>query len=161
MPTPVRRVSGGFRSRRAFRVCSKTCRRTRVRSSASSTSSTGVSKSPGTPRFEPRLVDQFLDECKLPRDFFKGARALDAGCGSGRWSYALAELGAELVAFDLTSGGIEMAQQNLGDRDNVSICQANIFQPPFEEQAFDFAMSWGVLHHTPDTHAAFKSLVRS
>lgn len=110
-------------------------------------------------QFEPRLVDQFLDECKLPRDFFKAARALDAGCGSGRWSYALAELGAELVAFDLTSGGIEMAQQNLGDRDNVSICQANVFQPPFEEQAFDFAMSWGVLHHTPDTHAAFKSLV--
>jgi ubiquinone/menaquinone biosynthesis C-methylase UbiE len=110
-------------------------------------------------RFEPRLVEQFLEECRLPRDFFNGAGALDAGCGSGRWSYALSELGADVVAFDLTSGGIEVAQQHLGDRDNVTICQANVFQPPFEDKSFDFVMSWGVLHHTPDTHAAFRKLV--
>lgn len=110
-------------------------------------------------RFEPRLVEQFLGECQLPREFFAGKRALDAGCGSGRWSYALAELGADLVAFDLTSGGIESAHANLGDRGNVTICQANIFEPPFEDESFDFVMSWGVLHHTPDTRKAFERLV--
>jgi 2-polyprenyl-3-methyl-5-hydroxy-6-metoxy-1,4-benzoquinol methylase len=110
-------------------------------------------------RFEPRLVEQFLDECRLPGEFFSGARALDAGCGSGRWSYALSELGADVVAFDLTSGGIEAAHDNLGDRENVSVCQANVFQPPFAAESFDFVMSWGVLHHTPDTRAAFERLV--
>ena len=111
-------------------------------------------------RFEPRLVEQFLGECRLPREFFAGKRALDAGCGSGRCSYALAELGADLVAFDLTSGGIESAHANLGDRENVTICQANIFQPPFEDESFDFVMSWGVAsHHTPDTRKAFERLV--
>jgi 2-polyprenyl-3-methyl-5-hydroxy-6-metoxy-1,4-benzoquinol methylase len=110
-------------------------------------------------RFEPRLVEQFLDDCKLPAEAFKGRRALDAGCGSGRWSYALAELGTELVAFDLTEGGIEAASEQLSDRPNVSLCQANIFQPPLAPESFDFAMSWGVLHHTPDTRAAFRQLV--
>jgi 2-polyprenyl-3-methyl-5-hydroxy-6-metoxy-1,4-benzoquinol methylase len=110
-------------------------------------------------RFEPRLVEQFLDECRLPREFFPGVRALDAGCGSGRWTYALAQLGAEVVAFDLTSGGVEAAHENLGDRDGVAICQANVFEPPFAEESFDFVMSWGVLHHTPDTRAAFERLV--
>jgi 2-polyprenyl-3-methyl-5-hydroxy-6-metoxy-1,4-benzoquinol methylase len=110
-------------------------------------------------RFEPRLVEQFLDQCGLPREFFPGLRALDAGCGSGRWSYALAELGADVVAFDLTEGGIEVASEHLGSRENVSVCQANVFQPPFAPSSFDFVVSWGVLHHTPDTRAAFRELV--
>src|SRR4051794_36874263 len=41
-------------------------------------------------RFEPRLVDLFLEDVELPAEFFRGKRALDAGCGSGRWTYALA-----------------------------------------------------------------------
>ena len=110
-------------------------------------------------RFEPRLVEQYLADCQLPREFFQGRRALDAGCGSGRWSYALAELGTDLIAFDLTEGGIEAASEQLSERDNVTICQANIFRPPLKPESFDFVMSWGVLHHTPDTHAAFSQLV--
>ena len=46
-------------------------------------------------------------------------------------------------------GGIEACPADLGDADNVTICQANIFQPPFQNESFDFVMSWGVLHHTP------------
>jgi 2-polyprenyl-3-methyl-5-hydroxy-6-metoxy-1,4-benzoquinol methylase len=110
-------------------------------------------------RLEPRLVEQFLEDCELSREFFQGIRALDAGCGSGRWTYALAELGANVVAFDLTSGGIEAVYENLGRRENVTVCQANLFEPPFAEESFDFVMSWGVLHHTPDTRAAFERLV--
>ncbi len=59
-------------------------------------------------QFHPRLINQFLLECGLPREFFAGKRALDAGCGSGRWTYALAELGAEVTAVDLTAGGPEV-----------------------------------------------------
>ena len=111
-------------------------------------------------RFEPRLVDAFLAECQLPADFFKGKTALDVGCGSGRWSYALAELGADVTGCDLTSGGLEMAHQELGDRSDARFLQADIFALPFKDQSFDFVMSWGVLHHTPDTRAAFGRVAR-
>jgi SAM-dependent methyltransferase len=110
-------------------------------------------------RFDPRLVDQFLRECGLPADFFAGKRAFDAGCGSGRWTYALAELGADVVGCDLTSGGLESAHANLGKRDNVILYQADLFRLPFWPESFDFVMSWGVLHHTPDTRTAFHQLV--
>jgi ubiquinone/menaquinone biosynthesis C-methylase UbiE len=110
-------------------------------------------------RFDPRLVDQFLRECGLSADFFAGKRALDAGCGSGRWTYALAELGADVIGCDLTSGGLESAHANLGNRDNVTLYQADLFRLPFSPESFDFVMSWGVLHHTPDTRAAFNQLV--
>jgi SAM-dependent methyltransferase len=110
-------------------------------------------------RFSPDLVDQFLADCRLPADFFPGRAALDAGCGSGRWSYALSELEAKLTACDLTLGGLEAVKAELGDRPTISLCQANIFALPFRAEAFDFVMSWGVLHHTPDTRAAFDRLV--
>jgi SAM-dependent methyltransferase len=110
-------------------------------------------------RFSPTLVDEFLADNELPRESFTGVRALDAGCGSGRWTYALAELGAEVLGCDLTEGGLESAQAELGDRDNVTLAQTDIFNLPFRPESFDFVMSWGVLHHTPDTRAAFEQLV--
>ena len=105
--------------------------------------------------FGPQLVDQFLANVDLPAEFFRGRRCADIGCGSGRWTYALAELGAEVVAVDLTSGGVESVHEELGDRPNVTIAQADIFALPFPPESFDFVMSWGVLHHTPSTRQAF------
>jgi 2-polyprenyl-3-methyl-5-hydroxy-6-metoxy-1,4-benzoquinol methylase len=110
-------------------------------------------------RFGPQLLEQFLDDCQLPAGFFRGLSVLDAGCGSGRWTYALAELGADVTAFDLTTGGVEVTYAQLGTRTNVTVCQADIFSLPFPSQSFDFVMSWGVLHHTPDTRVAFDHLV--
>lgn len=109
--------------------------------------------------FGPQLVDQFLARVDLPASFFAGKRCIDIGCGSGRWSYALAELGADLTSVDLTSGGIEALHAEIGDRPNVAIAQANIFELPFEAESFDFVMSWGVLHHTPSTKQAFDRIV--
>jgi 2-polyprenyl-3-methyl-5-hydroxy-6-metoxy-1,4-benzoquinol methylase len=109
--------------------------------------------------FGPQLVDQFLERVNLPASFFEGKRCVDIGCGSGRWSYALAELGADVTSVDLTSGGIEMLYAEIGHRPNVSVAQANIFELPFEPESFDFVMSWGVLHHTQSTKQAFDRIV--
>jgi 2-polyprenyl-3-methyl-5-hydroxy-6-metoxy-1,4-benzoquinol methylase len=110
-------------------------------------------------RFEPRLVELFLEDSELSAEFFRGKRALDAGCGSGRWTYALAHLGADVAAFDLTDGGLEAAHGELATNGSGPLlCQANIFRPPFRPASFDFVMSWGVMHHTPDTKRAFDSI---
>jgi SAM-dependent methyltransferase len=109
--------------------------------------------------FGPHLVEQFLGHVGLPASFFRGKRCLDVGCGSGRWTYALAELGADVVAVDLTLGGIEATYVNLGKRPNVTAAQADIFKLPFNPESFDFVMSWGVLHHTPSTKRAFDRIV--
>jgi SAM-dependent methyltransferase len=109
--------------------------------------------------FGPQLVDQFLAHVDLPAEFFRGRRCVDIGCGSGRWTYALAELGADVVAVDLTSGGVESVYEELGERPNVTIAQADIFALPFHPESFDFVMSWGVLHHTPSTEQAFDRVV--
>lgn len=106
--------------------------------------------------FTPRLVQQWLDDIQVPAEYFKGKLVLDAGCGSGRWTYAMASLGATVVAADLTDAGVEITHQATVQLENVAVLQASVFHLPFRPESFDLVVSWGVLHHTPDTKAAFE-----
>jgi len=105
--------------------------------------------------FTPRLVQQWLEDIQLPAEYFRGKFVLDAGCGSGRWTYAMALLGARVVAVDLTEAGTEITRRATAMMDNVVALQGNISQLPFRPGSFDLVVSWGVLHHTPDTKKAF------
>ncbi|MEK6526255.1 MAG: class I SAM-dependent methyltransferase, partial [Nitrospirota bacterium] len=40
--------------------------------------------------------------------------------------------------------------------ENVVVLQASVFDLPFRPESFDLVVSWGVLHHTPNTKAAFE-----
>lgn len=111
-------------------------------------------------RFSDDLAARLLEDCELPAEFFAGKRVLDAGCGSGRWSYAMSELGADVWAMDLTASGVQSLAAATADRSNVHICQGDLFRPPFAPASFDFVMSWGVLHHTRSTRDAFASVAR-
>lgn len=106
--------------------------------------------------FDERLVQQWLDDIQLPAEWFKDKLVLDAGCGSGRWTYAMASLGATVVAVDLTDAGVEITHRATAHLENVAALQASVFQLPFRPESFDLVVSWGVLHHTPDTRAAFE-----
>jgi SAM-dependent methyltransferase len=111
-------------------------------------------------RFRDELVDEFLADCELPREFFAGKDVLDAGCGSGRWSWAMSKLGARVHAMDLTAAGPEALAEEIGSRDDVRIAQGDLYRPPFPPQSFDYVMSWGVLHHTKSTREGFRSVAR-
>jgi len=88
-----------------------------------------------------------------------GKLVLDAGCGMGRFLDIISRQStATVIGFDL-SAAVEAAQRNTGSRPNAYIVQADIMKPPFPEGVFDFILSIGVLHHTPNPKQAFSSLV--
>ena len=91
-------------------------------------------------------------------DFFPGKKILDAGCGNGRFAYYAAKYGAEVWAIDL-GPAVEVAQHNTQSR-NVHVVQADLHNPPFALESFDFIYSIGVLHHLPNPEAAFQNLLR-
>ncbi|HSE19116.1 MAG TPA: methyltransferase domain-containing protein [Pyrinomonadaceae bacterium] len=91
-------------------------------------------------------------------DFFPGKKILDAGCGNGRFAYYAAKYGAEVWAIDL-GPAVEVARRNTQSR-NVHVVQADLHNPPFALESFDFIYSFGVLHHLPNPEAAFQNLLR-
>jgi SAM-dependent methyltransferase/uncharacterized protein YbaR (Trm112 family) len=98
------------------------------------------------------------------RSFF-GARqrVLDAGCGGGFGSSMWMDSSwrgdgkAEWVGADI-SEAVDVAQEHLGAIPGTHFIQADILQLPFRPQSFDAIFSDGVLHHTPSTEVALKSL---
>src|SRR5207245_7695061 len=89
----------------------------------------------------------------------KGRLILDAGIGAGRFTDILLKWVALVVGIDL-SYAVEAAYQNFGHLPGVLICQADIKRLPFRELTFDYIISIGVLHHTPDTKRYFTYLPR-
>jgi SAM-dependent methyltransferase len=86
---------------------------------------------------------------------YAGRLVLDAGVGSGRYAEVVASKGGEVIGVDITAA-IDAAWTNIGRHERVHLLQADIFAMPFRDATFDLAYSVGVLHHTPDTRAAFE-----
>jgi SAM-dependent methyltransferase/uncharacterized protein YbaR (Trm112 family) len=102
---------------------------------------------------------QFLDYMQPHGpEFFRGKKVLDAGCGNGRFAYYAGKYGAEVWAIDL-GPAVEVTRRNTESL-NVQAIQADLHNPPFALESFDFIYSIGVLHHLPDPEVAFRNLLR-
>ena len=85
--------------------------------------------------------------------FIKGKICLDAGCGPGRWTYAMQRLGAARVdSFDISPEAIKRCKEI---NPNAYVFDIWDLKP---NPVYDFVLSWGVLHHTKDTRAAFSKV---
>ena len=95
------------------------------------------------------------------RAFFGSKRrTLEVGCGGGlSASISLNEgkAGHEWVGLDI-SGAVDIARERLGHLPGTHFVQADILELPFRPQSFDAIFAEGVLHHTPSTENAIKSL---
>jgi len=108
-----------------------------------------------------KLVKNRIPASVIESDI-KGARVLDMGCGSGRYSIALSLLGArEVVAVDYQAKAFKAAEeycQNNGLM--VKFQETNVLDLPFEDASFDFVFSNGVLHHTSSIEKGISELTR-
>src|SRR5262245_48242744 len=85
---------------------------------------------------------QFLDYMQPhdPKSFFKGKKVLDAGGGQGRLAYYPAKYGAEAWPLDV-GPAIEVAWNNTRGAGDIHMVQADLHNPPFSRESFDFIYS--------------------
>jgi SAM-dependent methyltransferase len=102
------------------------------------------------------IFGRLLDE-QIAHD----AKILEVGCGTGQMTNFLAMgWGRTAVGADLCMNSLRLAK-DFRDRFSINsarFVQVNLFRPPFKPGSFDIVLSNGVLHHTSDCAAAFRSI---
>lgn len=83
------------------------------------------------------------------RTDLRGKHVLECGCGAGRFTEILLDLGASVTSIDL-SDAVEANLENLPHNETHRVAQADISALPFEAQQFDLVLCLGVVQHTPD-----------
>ena len=83
---------------------------------------------------------------------YKGQRALEIGCGMGTLLHQWVEQGTRITGIDISEAAVEQTKKRLEIYQlKGNVLRADAETLPFEDNAFDFVYSWGVLHHTPGT----------
>lgn len=101
------------------------------------------------------IIADALSACGAALD---EVRLLDAGCGSGNYSLALADAVGRIDAVDRSAGMLAAAQSKLDGRAasrRVHLHRASIEDLPFAGETFDGAMINQVLHHLESGDASF------
>jgi ubiquinone/menaquinone biosynthesis C-methylase UbiE len=76
-----------------------------------------------------------------------GNRALDAGCGPGRFTIELARLGARVVAVDFSPGQLDLHRRHVGEAGADAAVEerivADVSALPFADAAFEVTVCYG------------------
>jgi SAM-dependent methyltransferase len=104
-------------------------------------------------------VKYFFDGLAISDADISGKKILDAGCGSGVLTVEIARRypAAEVVGIDIIPEIAEVFRKG-GQLPNLHVVQANVLEPPFPTDSFDFLWCNGVIHHTGDSRRAFELL---
>lgn len=101
-----------------------------------------------------RSLDQYLESHPLP--ITRGAKILDAGCGTGLLTLALVRairFPVSITALDLSATSIVAAgkavEQSDGRSQDVSFAQGNVLSLPFADNTFDVVVTSGALEYVP------------
>ncbi len=87
-----------------------------------------------------------------PEELFGGKLVVDAGCGSGKFSAAIARFGAKkVIGLDIGEDGLafaraQSAKADYGDR--LDYRYGSLLDIPLEDSSVDLVWSNGVIHHT-------------
>lgn len=78
----------------------------------------------------------------------KNGSILEAGCGLGRWSFYLNEMGFDTIGIDIAKTAIKRAHKYAKEkRIDSDLVVADVEHLPFRDGTFDLILSLGVIEH--------------
>lgn len=136
----------------------------------------------GSPEFFRRIDNVLFNAAKfnekeeipfgriIPFKKIRNKKVLEIGCGMGSVSQLMALHNAEVTAIDLTPRAVkntrkrfELLKKKYKKLENLKKCrilEANAEKLPFKDSEFDFVLSWGVIHHSPNTQKCLDEIFR-
>ena len=90
-----------------------------------------------------------------------GASVVELGCGTGQLGLFLALAGRRVLGVDLTLASLQVAEafRARAGLSSARLVRGNLFAPPVVPGSADVVICSGVLHHTGDPEAGFRSAV--
>lgn len=85
---------------------------------------------------------------------------LDIGCAQGRSTFQIADPELDVIAFDISKALVSEAFARAAGSSRVTFLVADATSMPFLDESFDFALTYGVLHHLPDPPGVCRSIAR-
>jgi len=107
------------------------------------------------------LFTRRLELAHFDKGWFEGKTCLDAGCGGGRNSIAMARLGARQVhGVDVGEQGLADARRRAGALTNVEFKGGSVLDLPLPSDTYDLVWCAGVIMHTADEERALDEVTR-
>ncbi len=100
----------------------------------------------------------------IEKYLFDGAKILEIGAGTGRYSIALADKGYDVTAVDLVKHNIDIMKKKVKARHRIKIIEGNAIDLSFlDDETFDLVLLLGPMYHLftdEDKHAALSEAIR-
>lgn len=95
----------------------------------------------------------------------EGSKALDVCCGTGDWSFSLAEAvgeSGEVIGLDFSQNMLSVAKKRNEEASykNVSFIHGNAMELPFEDNSFDYVTIGFGLRNVPDYMQVLREMYR-
>lgn len=91
-----------------------------------------------------------------------GARILEIGAGTGRYSHALARMGYEVDAVELIEHNIDVFRQNTQPGEKITIRQGSAVDlSKFESETYDITLLLGPMYHLIDSEEQFSAIAEA
>lgn len=97
----------------------------------------------------------------IPEPIVKGLAGIEIGSGCGYDTYIMAKNNptVKIVSMDI-SDGVFQNKKLTCEMKNVNIIKGSALNIPMADNTFDFAYSFGVLHHLPEPEKGIKEVLR-
>lgn len=98
--------------------------------------------------YRPNSVEFITTKKYIERYLAPGAKILEIGAGSGRYSHHFAQMGYAVDAVELVPRNIELFRENTKDGENVTVVQGSATDlSMFKDNTYDITLLLGPMYH--------------